>query len=60
MPDPLLTNLLRARRYESADPATSVELAQAEAIAELDRLLVEKALSRAAAPVVPLRAGGRR
>jgi hypothetical protein len=60
MSDPLLTDLLSARAYETADPATLAEVARNAAIAELDGMIARKAAGQQPAQVVQLRANSRR
>ena len=60
MSDPLLTDLLKARGYEVADPATFTEVARNEQIAALDALIADKAQGVRPAPVLSLRRGSRR
>lgn len=59
MSDPLLTDLLKARGYEVADPATFAEIAHNERIAALDALISDKAEGLRPAPVLSLRMGSR-
>ncbi|MBS0504516.1 MAG: hypothetical protein JSS55_12110 [Proteobacteria bacterium] len=55
----LLARALGARRYETADPATSDEVARNADIAALDRLLVQTAADMRSGSVLPLRSGTR-
>lgn len=59
MSDPLLTDLLKARGYEVADPATAADRERNERIAAIDALIAEKAEDLRPAPVLILRTGSR-
>lgn len=61
MTDPLVPQALSASRYEAADPATLAEVARNEAIADLHRVLAERAAQqREMGKVLPMRVGERR
>ena len=61
MPDPLIPQALSASRYEAADPATLAEVVRNEAIADLHRVLAERAVEqREMGKVLPMRVGERR
>lgn len=60
MLDPLLTNVLKTRGYETADPATEAEIKRNDAIASFDRLVAANIADQPSATVLKLRAGGRR
>lgn len=58
--DVLLTDVLKARGYETADPATDAEIARNDAVASFNRLLARNVADQPSATVLKLRAGGRR
>lgn len=60
MSEPLLTDLLGLRVYETADPATLVDVERNAAIAALDGLIAEKAAGQQLAPVLQFKTCGRR
>ena len=55
----LIARALGARRYESADPATSDETVRNADIAALDRILMQAAANMRSGSVLPLRSGTR-
>jgi len=61
MPDPLIPQALSASRYETADPATVADVESNAAVADLHRVLAERAVEqRETGKVLPMRIGERR
>jgi hypothetical protein len=61
MPVPLNSEALAASRYETVDPATIGEVERNAAIADLQRLVADRAaVLRGTGKVLPMRVGGRR